>query len=164
MKGDLVLSFRNLSRFAIFDPKKKVIKRLIAGGFVQQHSVHHLSGSKFLLFDNRGGDAMGLGSRIVEVDIAGETERRIFPNARTPRAFAEVFSDRAGHLDISPDRKRVLASFTHAGRSFEIEIESGRLIAVYDSLHDISTADDILEEEKSHAWRFSIYGMSYLSQ
>ncbi|MGI9450367.1 MAG: arylsulfotransferase family protein [Geminicoccaceae bacterium] len=163
-KGDLVLSFRNLSRFAIFDPKKKVIKRLVTGGFVQQHSVHHLSGSKFLLFDNRGGDAFGPGSRIVEVDIASGTERRIFPNTTTPQPFAEVFSDRAGHLDISPDRTRVLASFTHAGRSFEIDIESGQLLAMYDSLHDVSTANDVSDDEKGLAWRFSIYSMTYVSQ
>ena len=163
-KGDLVLSLRNLSRFAIFDPETQEIKRIVSGGFVQQHAVHHLSGSKFLIFDNRGGDAMGPASRIVELDLATGVERRIFPNADTPEAFAQVFSDRAGYLDISPDRSRVLASFTYAGRAFEVDIASGRLLAVYDNLHDLSSVKDMPEEYRQSAWRFSIYGMSYLSQ
>jgi hypothetical protein len=91
-------------------------------------------------------------------------ERRIFPNADVPEAYAQVFSDTAGHLAISPDRRRVLASFTHAGRAFEVDIASGRLLAVYDSVHDISAVPDVPEDERDLAGRFSIYGMSYLSQ
>ena len=163
-EGDLVLSLRNLSRFAIFDPEEKRIKRVISGGFIQQHSVHHLEGSRFLIFDNRGGDVFGPGSRVVELDIADGTERRIFPNEETPDAFAEVFSDRAGFLDISPDRSRVLASFTHAGRGFEIDIASGRLLAIYDNVHDLSSVSDVPADERGQAWRFSIFGMSYLPQ
>ena len=160
--GDLVLSLCGLSRFVIFDPKTRQIKRVISGGFVGQHSVHHLYGSKFLIFDNHGGDERGPPSRIVELDIATGVERRIFPNADTPKAYSEVFSDTAGYLDISPDRSRVLASFTHAGRAFEVDIKSGRLLAVYDNVHDISSVPDVLEDERQHAVRFSIYGMRYL--
>lgn len=159
--GDLVLSFRNLSRFAIFDPVKKQIRQIVGGGFIQQHSVRHLSGSRFLIFDNRGGDASGPPSRVVEFDIATGSERRVFPNSNTPEEYAQVFSNRAGHLDISPDRERVLASFTHAGRAFEIEISSGRLIAVYDHLHDISSLEQVPEGERAFANLYSIYGMSY---
>ncbi len=156
-----MLSLRNLSRFAIYDPVNKAIRRVVAGGFVQQHSVNHLSGSKFLIFDNRGGDALGPASRVVELDIATGVERRIFPNAGTPSEYANVFSDTAGYLDISPDRNRALASFTNAGRAFEFEISSGRLLAVYDNLHDISSLEELSEEHGQHAGRFSIYGMSY---
>ena len=80
------------------------------------------------------------------------------PRKLTPK----VFSDTARYLDISPDRSRVLASFTHAGRAFEVEITSGRLLAVYDNVHDISSVPDVPEDEREHAVRFSIYGMSYL--
>ena len=45
--GDLVLSLRNLSAFAIADPVSGEIKDVIRGTFIQQHSVHHLGGSRF---------------------------------------------------------------------------------------------------------------------
>jgi hypothetical protein len=160
--GDLVLSLRNISRFVIFDSKTRRIKRVVGGSFAQQHSVHHLSGSKFLIFDNRGGDALGPASRIIELDLADGAERRIFPNAETPDAYAQVYSDRAGYLDISPDRRRMLASFTQAGLAFEVDIASGRLLAVFDNVHDISSVADIPEDAKRHAGRFEFFGMSYM--
>lgn len=160
--GDLVLSLRNLSRFAILDRETRQIKHMMAGGFLQQHSVHHLGGTKFLVFDNRGGDAFGPASRIVEVDLATGGERRVFPNADTPEPFREVFTDLSGYLDISPDRQRVLASFTHSGRAFEVDIGSGRLLAHYDNVHDVSSMPDATAEQRQQAVRFSIYGMSYL--
>lgn len=162
--GDLVLSLRNLSRFAILDGKTRRIKRMIAGGFVQQHSVHHLRGSKFLIFDNRGGDGDGPASRIVELDIATGVERRVFPNKDAPEPYTSVFSNVAGYLDISPDRKRVIASFTHTGRAFEVDIASGKLLAVFDNLHSLSEAPDVPAEKRKQAQRFSIYGLSYLLQ
>ena len=161
-EGDLVISLRNMSAFAIFDPENRKIKRVVSGGFIQQHSVHHLADSRFLIFDNRGGDSLGPASRIVELDLASGIERRIFPNANTPEQYAEVYSDRAGFLDISPDRSRVLASFTHAGRAFEVDIASGRLLAVYDNIHDLSSLEELPEDKKKSAARFSIYGMSYI--
>ena len=160
--GDLVLSLRNLSRFIILDPSTRKIRRVVSGSFVQQHSVHHLSGPRFLLFDNRGGDHFGPASRILELDLATGRERRVFPSSQTPDEYARLFSDTAGYLDISLDRKRVLASFSHAGRAFEIDIASGRLLAVYDNLHDVSSVSDVPEHERRFAGRFPILGMSYL--
>jgi hypothetical protein len=160
--GDLVLSLRNLSRFVIFDPKTRQIKRVVSGNFIRQHSVHHLYGSKFLIFDNYGGDELGPPSRIVELDLSNGVERRIFPNADTPKPYSQVFSDTAGSLDISPDRKRVLASFTDVGRAFEVEITSGRLLAVYDNVHDISSVPSVPENEQHRAVRFAIFGINYL--
>jgi len=162
--GDLVVSLRNISAFFILDPEKRELKRMVSGTFLQQHSVHHLSGSKFLIFDNHGGDFQGPASRIVELDLATGMERRIFPNANTPEPFNHVFSGTAGYLDISPDRSRVLISVTHAGRVFEVDIASGRLLAVYDNIHDISSVPDAPEEKRALAARFTIYGMSYLSK
>ncbi len=163
-EGDLVLSLRNVSRFVIFDLKARQIKRVVSGGFLQQHSVQHLSGSKFLIFDNYGGDALGPASRVIELDLATGVERRIFPNADAPEAYTQVFTHWAGYLDISPDRRRVLASFTYAGRAFEVDIASGRLLAVYDNVHDISSVPDVPEDKREWAGRFDIYGIDYLSQ
>lgn len=160
--GDLVLSLRNVSSFIVLDAAKRKIKRAVSGNFIHQHSVHHLHDSKFLIFDNHGGDLEGPASRIVEMDLTTGVERRIFPNSDTPPAYAPVFTSTFGHLDISPDRKRVLASFTHTGRAFEVDIRSGRLLAIYDNLHDISSVPGVSEEKRTHAARFSIYGMSYV--
>ena len=164
VEGDLVVSLRNQSRFAILDPETREIKRLVGGSFIQQHSVHHLTDSKFLIFDNLGGDLIGPASRIVELDLATGVERRIFPNSDTPEPYAQAFTDRAGYLDISPDRSRVLASFSHAGRAFEVDIASGRLLAVYDNVHDISSVADVPDDEREWAGRFHLFGMSYLLQ
>jgi hypothetical protein len=68
----------------------------------------------------------------------------------------------AGSLDISPDHKRVLASFTHTGRAFEVEIASGRLLAVYDNVHDISSVPNVPQNEQQRAARFSIFAINYL--
>lgn len=159
--GDLVLSLRNISRFVILDPVTRTIKRVVGGSFVQQHSVHHLGESRFILFDNHGGDLTGPPSRIIELDLATGVERRVFPNINTPQQYAEIFTSTAGHIDVAPEQDRLLASFTHAGYAFEIEIATGNLIAVYDNLQDVTGIEGIPEEHRSHATRFSIYGMSY---
>jgi hypothetical protein len=159
--GDLVLSLRNLSRFVILDPRTKRIKRVAAGGFIQQHSVRHLSGSKFLVFDNRGGDSDGPPSRIIEHDLLNGAERVIFPNTYTPSEYAHVFTDTGGYIDISPDRKRILASFTFVGRAFEIDIESGRLLAVFDNIQDVSQVPDLPQSFEDAGVRMPIYGLKY---
>lgn len=160
--GDLVLSLRNISRFIILDPVSYKIKRIIGGSFVQQHAVHHLQDSRFILFDNHGGDNAGPPSRILEIDLATGVERRIFPNSNTPQKYAEVFTGTAGHIDIAPGRERLLASFTHTGYAFEVDIATGNLIAVYDSIHDVSSVKNAAETNRVNATRFSIYGMSYV--
>ena len=159
--GDLVVSLRNISRFAILDRETFKIKRVVSGGFLQQHSVQHLYGAKFLVFDNRGGDLQGPASRIIEVDLGTGVERRVFPNANTPELYAQVYSDTAGHLDVSPDGTRVLASFSRAGRVFEIEISTGRLLSVYDNVHNLSSIENLPEDDRQYAVRFVNLGMSY---
>ena len=42
--GDLVVSLRSLSAFAILDGESGRLKRLVRGSFLQQHSVQHLRG------------------------------------------------------------------------------------------------------------------------
>ena len=161
-RGDLILSLRNLSRFVVFDPIAKEIKRVIAGGFLRQHSVQHLRDSKFLIFDNRGADSLGPASRIIEIDLATGIERRIFPTSHSSDKYSEVFSDTAGFIDISPDRKRVMASFTHAGKAFEIDIETGKLLSVFDNLHNLSSLSELPATDSEFATRYSLYGMGYL--
>ncbi len=52
--GDLVVSLRNLHAFAVLDRDDFDVKALARGTFNGQHSVKHLTGSRFLVFDNWG--------------------------------------------------------------------------------------------------------------
>lgn len=132
--GDLVLSLRNLDAFAVVDRETRVVKRYERGTFVRQHSVKHLGGSEFVLFDNLGGYAQDESgeyhrySRVLVVDLASGEESVLFP--RTP-ARRWLFRLR-GRISLSPDRTRVLASFTRTGTAVEVRIADGTVLAEFD--------------------------------
>lgn len=161
--GDLVLSLRNLSAFAVVDFETGELRRMVRGTFVQQHAVQHLSGSKFLLFDNWGGGTDGPPSRVLEVDIATGVERRVFPLMEGPNAMEPMFSKRASHIAISPDRTRFLVSFEALGKGFEVELATGRVLISYDSLHDITGVEEAPETLRANAIRARLFGMGYVT-
>ncbi len=140
-QNSIVVSLRNLSAFAILNSENGAPQRVVRGSFVQQHSVHHLSGSKFLIFDNHGGNLDGGPSRLLEVDIERGEERTIFPNPSTPIELRTLFSDTAGYVDISSDRKRSFVSFSHAGIAVEVEIATGRVLTIYRNCHAFSHSE-----------------------
>ena len=138
--GDLVLSLRNLDAFAVLDRETGVVKRYVQGTFVRQHSVKHLGGSEFILFDNAGGYAqdadVGPGSpvlgkrrsRVLVMDLASGRERILFP--RTPER--PWYTPVRGRISLSPDRKRVVASFLRVGKAVEVRIADGAVLAEFD--------------------------------
>ncbi len=79
--GDLVLSLRNLSAFAIVGRQTYNVKRWVRGTFHRQHRVLHLGGSEFVMFDNRSSRETRLrgASRVLVVDVATGEERVVFP-------------------------------------------------------------------------------------
>lgn len=160
--GDLVVSLRNLSAFAILDGVSGRLKRLARGTFFHQHSVQHLEGSRFLLFDNFGGRSSPPSSRILEVDIADSRERTVFPNDRTPAHLRSLFTAAAGHLSLSPDRSRVLASFFDEGVAVEIRLGDGEALGVLRSMHDVSGRDAYREERASQSAVFALGGVDYI--
>lgn len=159
---DLVVSFRNVSAFAILDSVSGRLKRLARGTFFHQHSVQHLGGSRFLLFDNFGGRSSPPSSRILEVDLADGRERTVFPNDRTPARLRSLFTDTAGHLSLSPDRSRVLATFMKEGVAVEIRLDDGETPGVLRSLHDVSGKDAYPEERGSRSAVFMLPSVDYL--
>ncbi|QIE43979.1 arylsulfotransferase family protein [Meridianimarinicoccus aquatilis] len=159
--GNMVISSRNLSAIFVYSPEEDRITRVIKGTFQQQHSVHHLEGGKALLFDNWGGSGAGNGSRLLEVDLAGGPERQVFPNPNEP-AQPMLFSDRAGHLDISPDRNRALVSFTEAGIGVEVDLTTRSELMRYQSLHDLRDLDIASDAQKANAVRSKLFGMYYV--
>ena len=160
--GDLVLSFRNVSAFVILDADSHRVKRLGRGSFFQQHGVRHLEGSRFLLFDNLGGDETGGPSRLLMVDLATGAETTIFPNARTPATLRGLFTRLRGMIAISPDRQRAAVAFARAGTGVEVRLSDGEILGVFRSLHDVSALDQFADERLDRAARFALDGVDYL--
>lgn len=160
--GDLVASLRNLSAFAIIDRDSRRLKRLVRGGFFMQHSVKHLEGAKFLMFDNWGGDDAQGASRLLLVDLAEGSETTLFPNAATPEPLRNLFSMYRGHLSISPDRRRALCTFSDEGKSVEVRLADGAALAVFTNLRDISRWEPFSAERKTRAALFNLQGAYYL--
>ena len=160
--GDLVASLRNLSAFAILDGESGRIKRLIRGSFFYQHSVQHLTGSTFLMFDNYGGDGVHGPSRLMMIDLADGRETTLFPNDQTPDPLRDLFTHARGNIDISPDRQRVLVAFTEAGVAVEVRLADGAVLNAFHSLHDVSSLEQFPEQRKQKAAVFSTGGLYYI--
>ena len=160
--GDLVVSLRNLSAFAILDGETGRLKLLVRGGFFRQHNVQHLEGSTFLMFDNLGHDDVGGPSRLLMVDVSDGRETTIFPNDSTSEALGSLFSDSRGNIDISPDRKRAIVAFSNAGVAVEVRISDGVVLSVFTSLHDVSGLEQFSEERTAMAGIFLLQGIDYV--
>ena len=159
--GDLVVSMRNVSAFAILDAGSGRVKRLVRGSFRRQHAVHHWQGSRFLLFDNQGSDGVYGPSRLLMVDLADGRETTIFPNAGTPEALRGLSSRFMGNISISPDRRRALVVFTLAGVAVEVRLSDGAALRVFRSLHDVSGLEQFPEERAARLAVFNITGLDY---
>jgi hypothetical protein len=160
--GDLIVSLLGVSAFGILDPEDGRLKRLIRGTFIRQHSVHHLSGSRFLLFDNYGADREGGPSRLLEVDIASGTERTVFPTPNHASQQRELFSGWAGHLSISPDRQRVIVTSSNEGVALEIRLTDGKVLREFLNLHDVSSVETLTADREERAATFRLYGINYV--
>jgi hypothetical protein len=65
-KGNLLLSFRNLSRLAVLDPEAEKLVWVAEGPWKDQHEPSVLDNGNMLVFDNRGGQEINGGSRALE--------------------------------------------------------------------------------------------------
>ena len=160
--GDLVVSLRHLSAFAILDWESGRVKRVVRGNFFAQHSVHHLEGSTFLMFDNWGQDEVGGPSRLLMIDLADGRETTIFPNQRTPESLRDLFSSAFGDIDISADRRRALITFTKEGMGVEVRLSDGEILNIFRSC---CISGQVLDEHKARNDLFHhIYGLSYIHE
>ena len=160
--GDLVVSLRNISAFAILDGESGRVKRLVRGSFFYQHSVQHLTGATFLMFDNYGHDGTYGPSRLLMIDLADGRETTLFPNDRTPKPLQNLFTASQGSIDISPDRTRALVTFTQAGVVVEVRLADGAVLNVFHSLHDVSNLEQFPEERQRRAAVFEMGGIYYI--
>lgn len=163
--GDLVVSLRNISAFAILDRETGRVKRLVRGNFLLQHSVQHLEESTFLMFDNQGYDEVGGPSRLLAVDLVDGRETTIFPNRSTPESLRDLFfSNEVGYIAISADRRRVLVAFSRASVGVEVRLADGEIMSIFRSLHDVSSLDQFPNERKTKAALFQIRGLEYIHE
>ncbi len=160
--GDLVVSLRNLSAFAILDGESGGVKRLVRGSFFQQHSVRHLEGSTFIMFDNHGSDGSNGPSRLLMVDLADGSETTIFPNDKTPEDL-RLFSRIEGKIDISPDRSRAIVVFAQ-GTAVEVRLSDGEVLNIFENLHDVSGLEQFGEERREKSAIFKMLGLDYARQ
>ena len=128
------------------------MKQMVRGTFNYQHSVQHLGGSEFLLFDNHGADASAGPSRVLLVDISGDSvrEQTVFPTAETTEEF-KLFSHNRGNISISLDRERVLVASSNQGIALEVRLSDGVILNVFRNVHDLTGLNHNLGEAGDRA-------------
>ena len=163
IRGDYVVSLRHISAFGIVDSQTGEVKRLVRGTFIYQHSVQHLSGSEFLLFDNDGADVEAGPSRVLLVDLADGAvrERTVYPTARTPEDLT-IYSSNRSNVSISQDRRRVLVASANQGIALELQIEDGTILNVFRNIHDMSGLSLNLEDVGDRAIYFVFKDLQYV--
>ncbi len=160
--GDLVVSMRNLSAFAVLDGESGRIKRFVRGSFRYQHSVQHLEGSRFLMFDNYGSDGVYGPSRLLMVNLADGRETTVFPNDSTPESLRGLYSAVKGKISISPDRSRVIVTYSTEGVAVEVRLSDGAALNVFRSLHDVSRLEQFPDERATRSAVFQMFGLDYI--
>ena len=160
--GDMVFSMRRLNAFGILDGDTHRLKRIVRGSFIAQHSVQHLDGSRFIMFDNSGTDGVHGPSRLLIVDLADGRETTVFPNDDTPQHLLNFFARSRGLVDVSPDGRRALVTDVDHGRGFEIRLSDGAVMNIFHNLHDVSGLEQFPDEHAANAWRFEIQDISYV--
>jgi len=161
--GDIVASLRSLSAFGIIDRDTRRLKRLVRGSFVNQHAVRHFEKARFLMFDNLGTDGVHGPSRLLMVDLATGKETTLFPRDHTPTHLRRVTAVN-GHIEVSPDRQRVLFNEKTHGRILELRLSDGRVLNIFRQLHDLSSVDAIPDPFRQRAWVFQSGASSYANQ
>ena len=161
--GDYVVSLRNISAFGILDSQTGEVKHLARGTFIHQHSVQHLSGSEFILFDNHGADAKNGPSRVLVVDLAGGAvrERTVYPTDDTPQDLV-IYSRVRGNIEISEDRGRLIVSSSDQGIGLELQVSDGVVLNVFRNIHDMSGLSLNLEETGGMAIYFVLKDLQYV--
>ncbi len=136
-EGDLLVSLRESGTIGIVDKDGGDFKMKSTGRTAGQHSPRFLPDGTLLVFDNKGGNRAQGGSRIVKLNLVTGAIETIFPRDGDTRQLP-FFSEIAGHIDVSADGRRALITSYEPGRSFEIDIATGRPLWSYVSNFDIA--------------------------
>lgn len=113
--GMLLISLRDLDALIVYDPKAKKVVWANRGPWQRQHDPDLLPGGNILLFDNRGDNIKGGGSRILE--FIPETLQMVWTYSGTSDKPFE--SDKSGGEQRLPNGN-TLVSEDDGGRLFEV--------------------------------------------
>jgi len=158
---DLVISLRDVNAFAILGRRDERLKHLFTGTFLRQHGVQPLGQSAtMLIFDNHGADWRAGPSRLLAYDLADRSERTLLPNAGAPGVG--ISSDIKGTISVSHDQARVIVTSSADGRAYEIGIADGKVLTVFNNIHDLSRVPAAGEARLSAAARFFFHTVEYV--
>ncbi len=161
--GDYIVSFRSISAFGIMDSESGRMKQLVSGSFIHQHSVQHLKGSQFLMFDNHGADVNAGPSRVLLVDLADGAvrERTVYPLGDTPERL-RFYSPIRGNISISQDRERIILVSSNQGIGLEVRMADGAVLNVFRNVHDLSGLSHSLEDADDRAVYLLLNDLQYV--
>jgi len=74
-----------------------------------------------------------------------------------------LFSLYSGAIDISADRERAIVTFAEEAKAFEIRLQDGEVLTVFNNLHDVSSVGSLAEEGRDRAAAFFLFGIDYLA-
>jgi hypothetical protein len=123
--GMVLISLRDLDSLVLLDMAEKKVVWAKRGAWVRQHDPDLLPNGNVLLFDNRGNDIKGSGSRILEINPT--TGQIVWSYAGTTKQ--PFNSDKAGGQELLPNGN-VLISEDDSGRVFEVT-RDGKLVWDY---------------------------------
>jgi hypothetical protein len=138
--GDLLISMRTNNAVAVLDGASGRVKWLLAGRTVGQHSPRFAGANKIIVFDNKGGSGASSYSRVVEIDVATNATRTLFPSAASGAAVG-FSTDFGGHIDLHRDGHHALLSVSRQGRILEVDLASGAVVWQYVNTHAVPNAD-----------------------
>lgn len=123
--GMFLISLRDLDALVLFDPVAKKVTWAMRGPWLRQHDPDLLANGNILLFDNRGDDIAGRGSRILEFDPSSGRVLWSYMGTKT-QPFR---SDKAGGQERLPNGN-TLISEDDRGRIFEVT-RDGKIVWEY---------------------------------
>jgi hypothetical protein len=136
-EGDILVSLRSSSSLVVIDQDSGLIRKIVFGPMVAQHSPQVLPDGRIAVFDNLGGVDTAKGSRVLIIDPATGAAETLFPRTKDGPG-ADFFSEAAGHVEFCADGKHALIAETLGGRVFEVEVATGKVTWIYKSLSDVS--------------------------
>ena len=97
------------------------------------------------------------------VDIVDGAETTTFPNDRVPEHLRNLRLNIRGGISISPNRRRVFITFTRERKAVEVRIGDGRVLTVFNSMHNVQHLDSLPGEAKTGAATFELQMIHYIA-
>lgn len=161
--GDMIASLRSSSTFVIMDTQTGLIKRILYGPMVAQHSPATLPNGSVLAVDNLGGHAREGRSRIISLSMNGHNFETVFP--RPGRKGQDFRTDEEGAVNVNDDGTRILVAETQNGRVLEVDIETGNVLWTFEQIGSLEAYNARAGVKSDQViGRFQAQGADYISR